>query len=226
MLLPHLSPAAAGVVELVALVLATALLAGSGKTTALAVLVDRVDDPVDAGVAADGLVHRVDADDLVVLVRAVLVDPVAVEHAQVGALAADTLLSGGAEGALVLELVHTHVGRLTCNRPVLAWVSKDIGGLDSSRLTESGTLGHRPLAATTAHTDTVDNVALLGLVSQAAGLVWARRARGAVDHVQLAELELMYSQQMFNEYAQDTGTTPAPTAQSYLPVKTGKRYSG
>merc|ERR1711972_378207 len=111
-LLPHLSPAAAGVVELVALVLATALLAGSGETTALAVLVDRVDDPVDAGVAADGLVHRVDADDLVVLVRAVLVDPVAVEHAQVGALAADTLLSGGAEGALVLELVHTHVGRL------------------------------------------------------------------------------------------------------------------
>merc|ERR1712130_399097 len=79
-LLPHLSPAAAGVVELVALVLATALLAGSGKTTALAVLVDRVDDPVDAGVAADGLVHRVDADDLVVLVRTVLVDPVAVEH--------------------------------------------------------------------------------------------------------------------------------------------------
>merc|ERR1712216_352865 len=58
-LLPPLSPAAAGVVELVALVLATALLAGSGETTALAVLVDRVDDPVDAGVAADGLVHRV-----------------------------------------------------------------------------------------------------------------------------------------------------------------------
>ena len=58
---------------------------------------------------------RVDEDDLVVLVGAVLVDPVAVEHAQVGAAAADTLLSGGLEGTLVLELVDTLVGRLSCS---------------------------------------------------------------------------------------------------------------
>jgi hypothetical protein len=55
---------------------ATALLAGSGETTALAVLVDRLDDPVDAGIAADGLVLRVDEDDFEVLVGRVLVDPV------------------------------------------------------------------------------------------------------------------------------------------------------
>lgn len=112
--LPGLSPAARGVVVLVALVDTTGLLAGGGKTTLLAVLVDRVDDPVDAGVAADGLVLRVDENDLVVLVGGVLVDPVGVQDAQVGATAADTLLSGRLELALVLELVDTLVGGLAC----------------------------------------------------------------------------------------------------------------
>lgn len=93
----------------------TGLLAGGGKTTSLTVLVHRVDDPVDAGITADGLVLGVDEDDLVVLVGAVLVDPVGVEDAEVGAAAADTLLSSGLEGALVLELVDTLVGGLACS---------------------------------------------------------------------------------------------------------------
>lgn len=112
--LPRVPPAGAGVVVPVALVEAPALLAGRGKTTRFAVLVDRVDDPVDPRVAADSLVHGVDEDDLVVLVGAVLVDPVGVEDAQVGAAAADTLLGGRAERALVLELVHTLVGGFAC----------------------------------------------------------------------------------------------------------------
>lgn len=91
-----------------------ALLAGGGHATALTVFVDGVDDPVDAGIAADGLVLRVDKDDFVVLVGAVLVDPVRVEHTQVGAATADTLLSGRLEGTLVLELVDTLVGGLAC----------------------------------------------------------------------------------------------------------------
>ena len=77
-------------------------------------LVDRVDDPVDAGIATDSLVLRVDKDNLIVLVGRVLVDPVGVEDAEVGAAAADTLLSGGLEGTLVLELVDTLVGGLAC----------------------------------------------------------------------------------------------------------------
>lgn len=113
--LPGLPPAGTGVVELVSTAETTALLAGGGETTSLAVLVDGLDDPVDARVAADGLVLGVDADDLVVLVGGVLVDPVGVEDAEVGAAAADTLLSGGLEGALVLELVDTLVGRLSCS---------------------------------------------------------------------------------------------------------------
>ena len=114
LLLPGLSAAGAGVVVLVALVDTTGLLAGGGETTSLAVLVDGVDDPVDAGIAADGLVLGVDQDDLVVLVGRVLVDPVRVENAQVGAAAADTLLSSRLERALVLELVDTLVGGLSC----------------------------------------------------------------------------------------------------------------
>lgn len=44
------------------------------------------------------------------------------------------------------------------------------------------------LAVTPPHADTVDNVALLRLVAKTASLVRARRARGAVDDIELAEL--------------------------------------
>lgn len=77
---------------------------------------DTLADPVDTGIAADGLVLGVDQDNLEVLVGGVLVDPVGVEDAQVSAATADTLLSGGPESALVLELVDTHVGGLACFR--------------------------------------------------------------------------------------------------------------
>ena len=55
-------------------------------------------------------------------------------------------------------------------------------------LTIGGTLGGRALAATTADAHAVDDIALLGLVSEAAGLVGAAGPRGAVDDVQLTEL--------------------------------------
>ena len=71
-----------------------------------------VADPVDARVAADGLVLGIDQDHLVVLVGRVLVDPVRVEDAQVSAAAANTLLGSRLQGTLVLELVDTHVGGL------------------------------------------------------------------------------------------------------------------
>lgn len=54
--------------------------------------------------------------------------------------------------------------------------------------TVSGTLRDGLLAATAADTDAVDDIALLGLVAETAGLVGARRAGSAVDDVQLAEL--------------------------------------
>ena len=114
--LPGLPPASSGLVVAVTLAKTTALLAGGGETAALTVLVDGLDDPVDAGIATDGLVGGVDEDDFIVLVGRVLVDPVRVEDAEVGTAAADTLLGSGLEGALVLELVHTLVGGLACWR--------------------------------------------------------------------------------------------------------------
>ena len=117
--LPGLPPASSGVVVLVSTTKTTALLAGGGETTALAVLVDGLDDPVDARIAADGLVLGVDEDNFVVLVGRVLVDPVRVEDAEVGAAFADTLLSSRLERALVLELVDTLVGGLACGSLVL-----------------------------------------------------------------------------------------------------------
>ena len=107
--LPRLPPARSSLVELVPTSQTSALLARRSETALLAMLVHRVDNPVDARIAADGLVLRVDEDDLVVLVCAVLVDPVGVQDAQVGAAATDAGFGGGFEGALVFELVHTLV---------------------------------------------------------------------------------------------------------------------
>ena len=187
-----------------ALVQASALLARGSQPTHLAMLVDWVDDPVDACVAADGLVLRVDEDDLVVLVGAVLVDPVAVEDAEIGAAATNTLLGGGLEGALVLELVHTLVHRLAWFTALAICVPSYFP--TALLHTVCSTLRHRLLASTSPDTHTVDDIALLRLVPQTASLVRARGAGSAVDDVELAELELMYSQRMFNEYDQSTGT--------------------
>ena len=54
----------------------TVSLAGSRQAARLSALVNSVADPVDAGIAADRLVERVNSNDFVVLVDAVLVDPV------------------------------------------------------------------------------------------------------------------------------------------------------
>jgi len=89
--LPRLSAAGLCLVVSVALVETARLLASGGEAAAFAVLVNGVDDPVDAGICADGLVLGIDTDDLVVLVRRILVDPVRVQDSEVGAAAADAL---------------------------------------------------------------------------------------------------------------------------------------
>jgi hypothetical protein len=105
-----------------------------------------------------------------------LVDPVGVEDTQVGASTTDTLFSGGTERSLVLELVHT----LVCGLAV------------------GSTLWHWSLTTTTSDTNSVDNITLLGLVTETTGLVGSRRARSAVDDIQLSELYYALSAK-FNE---------------------------
>ena len=106
-----MTPARGRVVVPMALVQTSALLPRRRQTTHLTVLVHRVHDPVDAWVAAHGLVHGIHEDDLVVLVRAVLVDPVGIEHAQVGAATTHPLFCGRLQGTLIFELVDTLVSR-------------------------------------------------------------------------------------------------------------------
>ena len=62
------------------------------------------------------------------------------------------------------------------------------------RLAVRRALRRHALAVAAADANAVDNVALLGLVSEAASLVGARGAAGAVDDLQLAKLS-MHSQQ-------------------------------
>jgi hypothetical protein len=150
--LPGGSPG--GPVLLVGVALAaqtTVLLASGGEATELAVLVHILAQPVDPGVVADGSVGNINKDDLKVLVGAILIHPVGVENPQSTKLTASPLFSNRSLVPLELELSDTLVLRLAIDN----------------------TLGHRPLPATTPHTDTVNNIALLGLEAEAAGLVGA-----------------------------------------------------
>lgn len=129
------------VIVAMALAVATVLLSSAGEAAEFTVLHHRGDDPVDAGVAADSFVLGVDKDDLVVLVRGILADPVRVEDTETAALLAGTFLGLGTEGALELEL----------------------GNTTSHGFTVADTLANLTLAATTLDADAVDHVALLGL---------------------------------------------------------------
>jgi len=148
--LPCLASSSGSLVKAMTLAQTTRLLASGSKATRFTVLVDRLDDPVYARIATDGLVLRVNKNNLEVFVGRVLVDPVRVEDAQVSATTSDTLLSSGLERSLVLELIYTMVGGLAV----------------------SSTLWHWTLASTTANTNAVDDIALLGLVTKTASLVW------------------------------------------------------
>mmetsp|Transcript_30083 Transcript_30083/g.41962 ORF Transcript_30083/g.41962 Transcript_30083/m.41962 type:complete len:221 (+) Transcript_30083:75-737(+) len=151
----------------------TGMLAGGGEAAELAVLVDGVAQPVDAGIVADSGVHGIDQDDFKVLVGGVLVDPVGVQDTEVTTTATNTLFGLRANVALELDLADTLVGGLTADHTTV------VGAL----------------AASAADADTVDDVALLGLVSKAAGLVGTSRTAGAVDGGQLAVLPAPHTEE-------------------------------
>ena len=150
--LPGSSDASVGTVSTLAH--STSLASSAGKSTHLAVLVDGVDDPVDARVVADLGVGRVDADDFVVFHGSVLVDPVRVENTKVGVLASGLFFGNTLEVALELEVVDT----------LVLW------------LTEDHTTVVLSLASSTSDSGTDNNVSLLGLVTEAVGLVGTGRA--------------------------------------------------
>ena len=71
--LPSGSPGSSnGLVEPVSLSKRPGLSSGRGETPHFSVLVNGVDDPVDAGIVSDDLVGRIDENNLVVFVGRVL----------------------------------------------------------------------------------------------------------------------------------------------------------
>uniref|UniRef100_A0A2M3YXJ3 Uncharacterized protein n=1 Tax=Anopheles braziliensis TaxID=58242 RepID=A0A2M3YXJ3_9DIPT len=163
----------------VALAQTTRALSSGGKTTKLTVLVHRLADPVDVRITTDRIVGRIDHDDLVVLVGSILGNPVRVQHAQTSDTTSNTFLSNRLQATVRLELVDTVA----------------LG------LAVSATLGNRALAASAAHTDAEDGIALLRLVAQTAGLVRSRRTRGTVESRHLAILPDADTQQVAHHIA-------------------------
>lgn len=83
-----------GLRETISLADTTGALAGGGQATHLAMLHDGLADPVDLGIATDGIVVGVNQNDLKVLVGRVLGHPVRVEDTQTSETAANTFLMG------------------------------------------------------------------------------------------------------------------------------------
>ena len=173
MLLPSVTTTSLGLGEQVTLVDTSGLLTSSSKTSSFSVLVNWVDDPVVSSVSSDGVVRWVHQDDFVVLVGGVLVDPVRVQHSQVGSSSTNSLFGGNSQRLLVLQLLNTLVG----------W------------LTVSSTLWNRSLSATSSDSDTEDDETLLGLVAQSSSLVWSRWSSDSVDDVLLSVFPTSDSQQ-------------------------------
>ena len=163
-----------GVVGSVALDAQTSvLLAGGSKTTSFSVLVNRRNNPIDAGVVSNGNVVRINQNNFVVLVGGILVDPVRVEHSHVHGVATSALLSDGTKVTSILELVDTLV----------------------LRLTEHNTLGVGSLAATTTNGNAKHGVALLGFVSELVSLVGSGGASHLLDLLALAVLPGSHTKQ-------------------------------
>ena len=77
-------------------------------------LVYRVDDPVNPWVTTNGFMLRINKDDFKVFVGRILVDPVGVQHPQIGAAATNAFFGSRFQRPLVFELIDTLVGRLAC----------------------------------------------------------------------------------------------------------------
>lgn len=165
MLLPGVTTSSLGLVVKVTLVDTSGFLSSRSQTSGFSVLVHWVDNPVVSGIPSDGLVRWVDQDHLVVLVGGVLVDPVRVQNSQVGSTTTNSLLGGGSQRSLVLQVLDTLVGGLTVG----------------------GTLWNRSLSVTSSDSDTENYKSLLGLVTQSSGLVRSGRSRSSVDDVLLSQ---------------------------------------
>ena len=147
------------------------LLSSSSETSAFSVLVFIGGDPVDSGVSSDGLVVGVNEDDFEELEGSVLANPVRVEDSKVSATSANSLLSHSAVRSSRLELVDTLVDGLSVDNTLADW----------------------SLTASTSDSNSVNDVSLLGLVSELSGLVGSAWSVDLVDNGELSVLPRPHS---------------------------------
>jgi hypothetical protein len=162
----------------------SSLLTSGGQTSQFSVLVDGTADPVDLGVVSDGLVGGVDEDDFVVFISGILSNPVRVEDSETTDLSADSFFSDGSQVSGELELDNTLVGGLTAD----------------------DTLSDGLLSTTSSDSNSVDDVTLLGLVTESSGLIRSGGSRASVDG---GELSVFPSSKTKNE-VQDVGLLLLP----------------
>lgn len=140
------------------------LLAGSGQTSELSALVDVATDPVDSGVVSDGAVVRVHEDDLEELEGRVFSNPVAGQNSQTWDPSANSFFGDGSVVSDWLDLVDT----------LGLWLSDDLS------------LGDLFLSATSPDSDSVDDVTLLGSVTESPGLLNSGWSGASVDDWELS----------------------------------------
>lgn len=160
-------------------VLSTRLLGCACKAPGFPVLVNGIADPVDARVPSYCFVLRIHADDLVVHVRRVLVNPVGVENTQIGTPSPNSFLRSALKRPLVFQLVNTLVGRLAVR----------------------SAFGCRALTTSSSHSNTIYDIALLCFIAKSSSFVRSRRTRGPMDNTQLTVLPTADSQQEAHDVA-------------------------
>ncbi len=138
----------------------TALATGRGQSTHFAMLHGRGSDPVDTRVVANLLVGRIDHDDFVVLHGGVLVDPVTVQHTQIGVTTSGLFFRHTLQVAFKLEVVDTLMLGLTKHHTTMVLA----------------------FAASATDTGADNHVSLLGLVAETVSLVRTGRL-GAGENV-------------------------------------------
>merc|ERR1719402_1826928 len=131
--------------------------------------------PVDLRIPRDGVMVNVNHDDLEILVGRILTHPVRVHNTQTLEAASNTFLGKILQVPLRLLLIDR---------------SRSLG------FTIRTSLGYRPLPSTSPHGNPIDNISLLGLVSQPTGLVRARGTGSTMDLGQLSVLPATNPQQV------------------------------
>lgn len=125
-----------------------------------------ITDPVDSWVVSDSIMSRIDQENLKKLEGRILSNPVRVEDSKGREFLSDSFFS---------------------NRLIVLLVLKS-GNTDGLEFSTDDSFGSRSLSVTSSDLDSVDNITLLGFVSESSGLLNSGRSRDSVDSRKLSVL--------------------------------------